>query len=671
MASDTVVGNVSVAVNPDLQKERDTGTFDVRELSQLLHGGPEKLMRKRELEHLLFSDPVFQDAERAFKSKEEIYELAVQKSVKLFEWKRRYQWTEEDFETAVDLACHDLALSLHHSMFIPGIERLATDEQKAEWLPLALNFKIIGTYAQTELGHGTNLLALETTATFDPKADEFVMNTPKITSMKWWPGGLGKSSTHAIVLAQLVLRGKNYGMHPFIVQLRSLEDHTPMPGITVGDIGPKLALQNIDNGFLMMNNVRIPRTNMLMRNAKVSRDGHFSTSGSSKANYATMILIRVKILSWASSLLVQGATTSIRYSAVRRQSQLKPGGEEMQILSYQSQQYKLFPALAATFAFHFVTRTMTAVYEKAYEEIIGGNNRLLAELHSQSSCLKALLSEETCVFLETQRRSMGGHGYMLMAGGGAYLLAAKTLPTVEGENTVLYQQTARYLMKQVANALSGQQLQGSSSYLAADPEYVCPIQEVNDCRNTRILLDIYRNRAYGIVTGTARKLHADMTSGMEQHVAWNNNMIRLVRAGKVHSQYYAVECFVEGVETANVRPELRTVLHKLCCLYALYGISSNSGDFLETESVTVAQMEMLRMVEYQLLAEIRPDAVSLVDAFDMHDITLHSALGCYDGNVYERLYQSALKEPMNRTQVHPVYYKHLRGLLKGSTLSKL
>lgn len=49
MASDTVVGNVSVAVNPDLQKERDTGTFDVRELSQLLHGGPEKLMRKREL----------------------------------------------------------------------------------------------------------------------------------------------------------------------------------------------------------------------------------------------------------------------------------------------------------------------------------------------------------------------------------------------------------------------------------------------------------------------------------------------------------------------------------------------------------------------------------------------------------------------------------------------
>ncbi|XP_046544478.1 peroxisomal acyl-coenzyme A oxidase 1-like [Haliotis rubra] len=671
MASDSVVGNVSGKINPDLQKERVTATFDVRELCHLFYGGPEKLKRKRELEHLLFSEPLFQDAERAFMSKEEIYELSVQKSVKLFEWKRRYQWTEEDFEMAVDLTSHDLALGLHHSMFIPGIERLATDEQKAKWLPLALNFKIIGTYAQTELGHGTNLLALETTATFDPQTDEFVMNTPKITSMKWWPGGLGKSSTHAIVLAQLVLRGKNYGMHPFMVQLRSLEDHTPIPGVSVGDIGPKLALQNIDNGFLMMKNVRIPRANMLMKNSQVSRDGRFSTSGSSKANYATMILVRVKILKWMKGILMKGVTTSLRYSAVRRQSQLKPGTEEMQILSYQSQQYKLFPALAAVYAYQFVTTTMTAMYEKAYEEIIGGNNRLLAELHSQTSCLKALLSEEGCVYLETLGRAMGGHGYMLMAGGGPYLLSAMTLPTVEGENTVLYQQTARYLMKQVANALSGQQLQGSSSYLAADPGYICPIQDFNNCRNLRTLLDIYRNRAYGIVTGTARKLHADMTSGMEQHIAWNNNMIRLVRAGKVHSQFYALECFVEGVETAKVRPELGAVLHKLCCLYALYGISNNSGDFLETESVNLAQMEMLRSVEYQLLAEIRPDAVSLVDALDLHDVHLLSALGCYDGNVYERLYQSALKEPMNKTQVHPVYYKHLRGLLKGSTLSKL
>jgi acyl-CoA oxidase len=47
---------------------------------------------------------------------------------------------------------------------------------------------MIGTYAQTELGHGTFIRGLETTATFDEKTQEFVLNTPTLTAFKWWPG---------------------------------------------------------------------------------------------------------------------------------------------------------------------------------------------------------------------------------------------------------------------------------------------------------------------------------------------------------------------------------------------------------------------------------------------------------------------------------------------------
>lgn len=46
------------------------------------------------------------------------------------------------------------SLGLHNVMFIPALERLSTEQQKAKWLPLARNYQIIGTYAQTELGHG-------------------------------------------------------------------------------------------------------------------------------------------------------------------------------------------------------------------------------------------------------------------------------------------------------------------------------------------------------------------------------------------------------------------------------------------------------------------------------------------------------------------------------------
>ena len=45
-------------------------------------------------------------------------------------------------------------LGLHYGMFLPTIHKQATEEQKKKWLPLAEKLQMIGTYAQTELGHG-------------------------------------------------------------------------------------------------------------------------------------------------------------------------------------------------------------------------------------------------------------------------------------------------------------------------------------------------------------------------------------------------------------------------------------------------------------------------------------------------------------------------------------
>jgi len=42
---------------------------------------------------------------------------------------------------------------------------------------------------QTELGHGTFLRGLETRATYDPKTQEFILESPSLTAYKWWPGG--------------------------------------------------------------------------------------------------------------------------------------------------------------------------------------------------------------------------------------------------------------------------------------------------------------------------------------------------------------------------------------------------------------------------------------------------------------------------------------------------
>ena len=58
-----------------------------------------------------------------------------------------------------------------------------------------------------------------------------------MTSTKWWVGGLGLGANYAMLIARLIIDGHDYGPHPFMVQLRDMKTHEPLPGVTVGDIG--------------------------------------------------------------------------------------------------------------------------------------------------------------------------------------------------------------------------------------------------------------------------------------------------------------------------------------------------------------------------------------------------------------------------------------------------
>ena len=78
---------------------------------------------------------------------------------------------------------------VHFAMLVTALRSQATDEQFAKWGKRAEQLQICGTYAQTELGHGTFLRGLETRADYDSSTQEFVLNTPTLTSYKWWPGG--------------------------------------------------------------------------------------------------------------------------------------------------------------------------------------------------------------------------------------------------------------------------------------------------------------------------------------------------------------------------------------------------------------------------------------------------------------------------------------------------
>lgn len=147
------------------------------------------------------------------------------------------------------------------------------------------------------MGHGSNVQGLETTATYIPETNEFEIHSPTLTSSKWWIGGLGKAANHAIVMARLITDGKDLGPHPFCVQIRSLQDHTPLPGITVGDIGPKFGFNATDNGFIMFDHYHVPHVAFLARYSQVNKGtGEYSKPPNAKLSYGTMVYVRANIV---------------------------------------------------------------------------------------------------------------------------------------------------------------------------------------------------------------------------------------------------------------------------------------------------------------------------------------------------------------------------------------
>ena len=204
-------------------------------------------------------------------------------------------------------------------MFMMSVKYMMSEEQQAKWLPLTMKHRIIGTYAQTELGHGSDVSGVETTATFDKEADQFVINTPTHTAIKWWPGDLGMHSTHAVTYCKVIIFGKSYGVLPLLIQIRDTQTFMPMKGVELGDMGPKFGFNSKNNGWCSFNNVRIPREQLFGKFVNVDRQGKLTNKGNAKALYAVLMGMRTLLVFASAYYLGKALIISGRYSVVRRQ----------------------------------------------------------------------------------------------------------------------------------------------------------------------------------------------------------------------------------------------------------------------------------------------------------------------------------------------------------------
>lgn len=734
-------------MNQDLVKERCRATFCKERLTNFLDGGSKDLSaRRRYIEDVITKDPtgVFDNTKNAYLHRTERHVRALAKAVRMVEIGRMIGifstesvssplfLHKQDFYNLLGAIADDLPLALHWVMFIPNILSLCDDEQIQRWIPLCLDWRMIGCYAQTELGHGSNVRALQTTASFlherdgGHKGGSWIIHTPTLTATKFWPGTLGRTANHAMVIAQLIDgRGKRQGIHNFLVPLRSMTDHQLLAGVKTGGIGPKVGYNNMDNGFASFDNVMIPRRNMAMRFATVDEDGNYcskvdSSGPASKIAYISMMQVRSYIIDEAGKHLAMACTIAIRYSAVRRQgfadtptTTLAATGkneeeQEVQVLDYTQQQHRLFPLLAATYCFFFTGKKITKQLQLMERNIMSGTSVVVTkeqvgDIHASTSCLKSFCTTVAADGIEDCRKACGGHGYLQASGLPEILQSYLQNPTVEGDNYMLPQQTVRILLKivtaikdsstnkttkyangDIVNAYNGcdsayliDQLRtiwsASKRINTSQPSHIrwsaSNIDEMKDLSN---LTEAFQHRAARLLLNLSEKMQEQVSSGTRTaHECWNDSLVEMHRVSKAHSLAIllnnASQRLTEDAKLTCQRSSCLgikeiDVLRELIQLFGLYWMEKDIGDFLEDGYVTQNQSKQVRTCVLELLKRIRPNAVALVDARDFSDFRLKSALGRFDGNVYPALMQSAMDDPLNSTDPGPGN-EHLRRLI--------
>ena len=124
-------------------------------------------------------------------------------------------------------------------------------------------------------------------------------------------------------------------MQPYIVPVRDLRTHEPLPGVEVGEIGTKLGYNNVDNGYLKFDHFRVPRKALLSRFISINKKGEFKMKANPKIIYQIMVQTRIAITTGTAFVLHKAACIAARYAACRRQfATIKGSDQERKLLDY-------------------------------------------------------------------------------------------------------------------------------------------------------------------------------------------------------------------------------------------------------------------------------------------------------------------------------------------------
>ncbi|CAG8689597.1 7965_t:CDS:10 [Funneliformis caledonium] len=626
----------------DLKRERENATFNIKHMNWLFWGDKE-FAEALQVAFLIIQ----RDPDLCFPAGHH-FDLTIPEQ-REFTMRQifRYRQLKGSLKNSLMLKAFELAMSMysesflmkiyvHDTLFLQSFQLFGTNEQNDSYLDDILKWKVIGCFAMTELGHGSFLRGLETTATYDRETDEFIIHSPTLTATKVWIGMAGQTATHTIALCQTIVNGKMYGVNWFIVQLRDQKNGRLLPGVTAGDIGAKYGRNGLDNGWIQFSHVRIPRTNMLMKWAKVTQEGKYIPSANPEISYSPLIGERLTVLSESVNIFGQFLTIACRYGCVRRQ-----GANDEQIMDYQSHYVRLMPCVASTYVIEIVNRMIMNKWlgimklAQTNQEEFASH---LPDMHAISTGLKATISWWGCEVLERVRRSLGGHAYSSYNAIGGAIGDWGVITT--GDNYVLLQQTARYLLGCFRKVSRGSEIIGSAEFLNNFQQILSStkstLSDESQLLNLNYTLEMYTWLCFKTIETVATNIASSTT---DEETTWNNNQVDAVKLGELYSYRFTLSEYMKAIEeysksTTSEFKALVPILIKLGNLWAIHLIHDSLGLFLERGYFNGEQVQMIKKCYLELCKEIRKECIPLVDSWGFPDFILKAPLGKFDGDVY-------------------------------------
>lgn len=548
------------------------------------------------------------------------------------------------------LAMSDLSLmvkaGVQWGLFGGAIENLGTDRHRKYVRPL-IDLELLGCFAMTETGHGSDVQELETTATYDAATEEFVLHSPTPSSRKDYIGGAAQHATMSAVFAQLEVNGQAHGVHCFLVPIRD-ENGTDLPGVTTSDCGYKGGLAGVDNGRLMFAHVRIPRENLLNRFGDVAPDGTYSSPVENpKRRFFTMLgtLVRGRVAvggaAGAAARVALGIAT--RYALQRRQFDAPGQDGEVLIMDYLVHQRRLLPLIAHSYALCFAQNELAATLHDIQSAGANADPQGQRELESRAAGLKAANTWHATRAIQECREACGGAGYMAENRLTALKADTDVFTTFEGDNHVLVQLVAKELLTAYAEEVRGMNPVEWMRFAVTTVSDVVKkrtaaqqiIQTILDTRpdneedgsvfNRGTQLRMFEDREQYLLSTAARRLQGAQRREENPFDAFNFVQDHVLHAARAHIDRVVLEAFIAGIASCT-DAAAKELLEDVCDLHALSIIDEDKAWFMEHRQLSVERAKAVLRGINERCRTLRPHALTLIEGFGVPDHLLGSAM---------------------------------------------